>query len=63
MSTDKEKLVSKKDLSKMTGLSVRTIEHAKNHLELPYRKIGRMIYYVPSEVECWIDERKVVKTA
>ena len=57
-----EKLVDKKELSSMTGLSARTIEHAKDEMGLPFFKIGRSVRYYYSEVIDWIQNKKIVKT-
>ena len=56
-----EKLVDRKELAEITGLTPRTIETAKNSHGLPHHKIGRNVFYYPSEVFKWIEERKVIK--
>jgi excisionase family DNA binding protein len=57
----KEKLLDMIGVSELTGLELRTIQNAKENLGLPFHKIGRHVYFYPSEVFKWIDQRKVVK--
>jgi excisionase family DNA binding protein len=58
----KEKLVDKKELSELTGLTVRQIEVMKDSGEIPYYKIGRLVRFYPSEVFRYIDQRRTVKS-
>ncbi len=53
-----ERMVDKKELSEMSGLTVSFIEKAMGAYGLPHYKIGRVIKFKPTEVSKWIDQRK-----
>lgn len=57
-----EKLVDKKELSTITGLSIRFIETAMKQHGLPFHKLGESVRYYPSEVAQWIASKKVEKS-
>ena len=55
----KEKLIDKKELSELTGISARQIDIMKDKGEIPYYKIGRNVRFYPSEVFQFIEKRRV----
>lgn len=57
----KEKLVDKKELSDLTGLTARHIDALKDSGDIPYYKIGRLVRFYPSEVFRCIDQRRKIK--
>lgn len=60
MDAKTEKLVDKKELSRLTGLTVSSIEKAMVTRSMPYYKIGRNVKFKVSEVNQWINQRKKV---
>lgn len=44
------------DLSAFTGLAKQTIYNKINRKEIPYRKCGRRLRFMPDEILNWIEE-------
>jgi excisionase family DNA binding protein len=53
-----ERLLSPKELAERTGLPLSWIYTKAEANELPHRKLGRYVRFVPSEVSRWIEARR-----
>jgi excisionase family DNA binding protein len=58
-----EKLLSINDASSLTGLTVNTLYVFISQKRIPYVKLGKRVFFKPSELERWVDEhaRKEIK--
>jgi predicted DNA-binding transcriptional regulator AlpA len=52
-----EKLIwTKEDVSSFTRLSIGTIYNKTSKGEIPYKKRGNRLYFIPQDILNWIDE-------
>ena len=51
-----KKIWSIKDVSEFLGLSTGTIYNKTSRRELPYRKRGNRLFFIPDEILNWIEE-------
>ena len=59
MGSSENKLIGIKELSKMTGVSVSTINRVKRAGKLPHHKIGKRVVLTPEDVTQFIGSCKV----
>jgi len=52
-------LISVKQLSELTGLSVFTLYSWINQRKIPYVKVGRLVRFDPRKIEKWIEGNSV----
>lgn len=51
-----KKIWTKKDVSLFLGLSVGTIYNKTHKGEIPFKKRGNRLYFIPQDILNWIDE-------
>ena len=59
MEREENKLIGIKELAKMTGVSVSTINRVKRAGRLPHHKIGKRVVLTPEDVAQFIASCKV----
>ena len=55
----KKRLINKRELAEYLSLSVFTIDTWVSQNRIPYVKMGRRVLFDLSEIDKWIDEKKV----
>ena len=54
-----EHLLDSEAVAKRLGTTPRHIRGLVERREIPFRKVGRLNRFVPSEVDAWVEENKV----
>lgn len=54
-------MLSSRDVARYLGISLQTLRRWVKKKEIPYRQIGRRLYFPKDEFEAWVDNMPGVK--